>query len=164
MTTILNTIRFIQAAHGDQMYGDKPYWTHPVNVANIGTLHDLNFDEDCYIAALLHDIVEDTNYTLEDLLSMGYSESVVEAVSYVTKNPDITYQENIDNIIRGGSVTAMRVKYFDNYVNFLGDKSDWTQERREHSQRKYAKSLNKIGTALANVDPNWSNKVSTDGY
>lgn len=43
----------------------EPYITHPVAVATI--LSELGLDEDTIVAALLHDTVEDTEYTLEEL-------------------------------------------------------------------------------------------------
>ncbi|MBE6875878.1 MAG: HD domain-containing protein [Ruminococcus sp.] len=66
-------------AHKNQV--DKsglPYVFHPFHLAEQMTT------ETTIITALLHDVVEDTDYTLEDLQNMGFSESIIEAVSLLT--------------------------------------------------------------------------------
>ena len=53
-------------AHQGQMRASgEPYITHPIAVAAI--LVELGMDTDTLVAALLHDVVEDTDYTLEQL-------------------------------------------------------------------------------------------------
>ena len=48
--------------------------------------------------AILHDVVEDGTLSLKDLLDAGFSRTVVEAVGQLTKRPDMTYFEYIDDI------------------------------------------------------------------
>ena len=48
--------------------------------------------------AILHDVVEDGDLSLKDLLDAGISVPVVEAVGQLTKRPDMTYFEYIDDI------------------------------------------------------------------
>src|SRR3954468_22731485 len=69
--------------HADQMRrsGD-PYITHPLAVANI--LAELGMDTTTLVAALLHDTVEDTGYTLE-ALSEEFGDEVGHLVDGVTK-------------------------------------------------------------------------------
>src|SRR5689334_24500052 len=69
--------------HADQMRrsGD-PYITHPLAVANI--LAELGMDTTTLIAALLHDTVEDTGYTMEQLTA-DFGEEVAHLVDGVTK-------------------------------------------------------------------------------
>ena len=60
-------LAFSRIAHAEQVrkYSGIPYWTHPLAVADIvATVTD---DEDMYIAALLHDTIEDTVTTDEDI-------------------------------------------------------------------------------------------------
>lgn len=53
-------------AHETQVRSSgEPYFTHPVAVACI--LAELRMDVDTIIAALLHDVVEDTEYTVDDI-------------------------------------------------------------------------------------------------
>ena len=51
-----------------------PYIFHPWEVAN-----QLN-DEACVCVALLHDIIEDTNITYDDLRNEGFSEEIIEGI------------------------------------------------------------------------------------
>lgn len=57
---------FAKKAHeGQQRFSGEPYIIHPLNVAAI--LLDYHPDEDSIVTALLHDVAEDTQYTLEDI-------------------------------------------------------------------------------------------------
>ncbi|KRC35732.1 GTP pyrophosphokinase [Oerskovia sp. Root918] len=78
-----------EKAHRGQMRksGD-PYITHPVAVATI--LADLGFDGATLAAALLHDTVEDTEYSLERLTE-EYGEEIAMLVDGVTKLDKVTY-------------------------------------------------------------------------
>ena len=50
------------------------------------------------MAAVLHDVVEDTEITLQDLCDAGFSREVVETVEILTKRLDMTYFDYIDDI------------------------------------------------------------------
>ena len=80
---ILRAYRVAEAAHRTQKRstGD-PYITHPLAVA--GILASLNLDATTIAAALLHDVVEDTNITLDDLREQ-FGEEVASLVDAVTK-------------------------------------------------------------------------------
>jgi (p)ppGpp synthase/HD superfamily hydrolase len=149
VTTVVKTVQFIQSAHANQYWGDQEYWTHPVAVAETGSsIFEEAFDEDAVLAALLHDVVEDTQYTLEDLAEMGYSENVIEAVGLLTKDSSLDYAGNIQRIIQSGSRTAMMVKLADNTVNSTGDMSHMTEEKRVKLSTKYAASIAALTEAL----------------
>lgn len=88
---------FAESAHHGQHRNDgkTPYITHPRKVKNyfieiykayMNVIGSLNVE---FIAqvALLHDVVEDTDKTLDDLREAGFSEDVVRAVSAITKHP-----------------------------------------------------------------------------
>lgn len=80
-------------AHKDQM--DKsgmPYVFHPFHLAEQMT------DEETTIAALLHDVVEDTPYTFEDLAAMGFSDAVMDALRLLTHSDDTPYMEYVAQI------------------------------------------------------------------
>ena len=69
--------------HADQMrHSGDPYITHPLAVANI--LAELGMDTTTLVAALLHDTVEDTGYTLE-ALTAEFGDEVGHLVDGVTK-------------------------------------------------------------------------------
>ena len=146
---VSKTLKFATKAHSKQKYGDKPYISHPRSVASTGKkFFGAAFTTDAIKVALLHDIVEDTPYKLEQLAKMGYAPEVVQAVELLTKNKNLSYADNIKAIIASGNKLAMMVKYADNYQNFTGDKSDWDTDRAAHSQKKYLASLDMLGNVL----------------
>ncbi len=80
-------------AHKDQLdKGGMPYVFHPFHLAEQMT------DEDTTVLALLHDVVEDTPYTLDDLARMGFSPRVLEALALMTHNPAIPYMDYVAKI------------------------------------------------------------------
>lgn len=75
---------FASTYHKKQMrQSGEPYINHPVEVAFI-LAKDLHMDEDSICAALLHDTVEDTSATLEDIRNL-FGETVMDLVDGVTK-------------------------------------------------------------------------------
>lgn len=80
-------------AHKDQT--DKsgiPYVFHPIHLA------EQMKDEDTTVVALLHDVVEDTTYTLEDLAAMGFNDRVIAAIRLMTHDENIPYMEYVAKI------------------------------------------------------------------
>ena len=67
----------------------EPYLIHPLNVAYI--LAELGMDEATIVGGLLHDVVEDTEYTREDLVG-DFSEEIAVLVDGVTKLGNIKYE------------------------------------------------------------------------
>jgi (p)ppGpp synthase/HD superfamily hydrolase len=144
-----NTLAFIKKAHAGQKYGPQPYWTHPKKVADIGKeVFGSKFNNDAYVVALLHDVIEDTEYGETELLELGYTQEILDAVKLLTKDGSMNYNANIQRIISSGNKTAMMVKFADNYVNYTGDKSGWDAARREKSQIKYKKSMQDLAAKL----------------
>ena len=150
--TVRNTKKFIQRAHDTeqgQKYGSAPYSSHPKAVANIGKkFFGTQFTPEAVKVALLHDVLEDTPYTPQQLARKGFSKEVIQAVQLLTKNKNLSYADNIKNIIDSRNKLAMMVKYSDNYMNFNGDKSHWDSEKANHSNKKYLASLNMLGDVL----------------
>ena len=70
------------AHEGQTRSSGEPYITHPVAVASI--IADMRLDHEAVMAALLHDVIEDTPYT-EDQLKAEFGESVAEIVEGVSK-------------------------------------------------------------------------------
>ena len=112
---VRKTKKFIQRAHDKeqgQMYGNQPYSSHPKAVAAIGKkFFGSTFDSEAVKVALLHDVLEDTPYTPNQLSQKGFSDEVIKAVQLLTKNKAMSYADNIRNIINSGNKLAMMVKY-----------------------------------------------------
>ena len=86
---ILKAYEYAKSHHGDQLRkSGEPYIVHPVNVAYI--LATLELDDETICAALLHDIVEDTDATREDIVK-EFGESIAEMVDGVTKLGKLQY-------------------------------------------------------------------------
>ena len=146
---ISQTLQFIKQAHGDQLYGKLPYWTHPRAVAMTGKkIFGGKFNSDAVKTAFLHDVVEDTNTGLDELAKLDFTDEVIKAVGLLTKNKALTYKQNIENIIKSGNRLAQLVKYADNYENYTGDKSSWAPEKAASSNKRYFASLNMLGDHL----------------
>jgi (p)ppGpp synthase/HD superfamily hydrolase len=113
-----DTVRFIQQAHeGQTDRQGEEYWKHPVAVAStVASLFNGTNDEQ--LAALLHDTIEDTNVTIQDLQQMGYSPGTIDIVQWVTKDPARgTYIEWIQALAERGPTGAVKVKLADNMSN-----------------------------------------------
>jgi len=142
MVQIVSTVAFISEAHKGQKYGNMPYMFHPMEVAT--EVNSASTDE--YIAALLHDVVEDTEYT-EDNLRERYNDAVVDMVMLLTlKDPD--YRANIQRIIDSGNVGAMKVKLADNRVNRRGDKSMFKPAKAQKLNDRYDMSIEMLTAEL----------------
>ena len=68
----------------------EPYITHPVAVASI--LADMRMDHETLMAALLHDVIEDTEYSREDL-SERFGDTVAELVQGVSKLDKVKFKD-----------------------------------------------------------------------
>ena len=121
-------------AHREQT--DKsgiPYVFHPIHLAEQMT------DEDTTIVALLHDVVEDTEYTLEDLAAMGFSERVLAAIRLMTHDEDVPYMDYVA-IIRENPI-ARAVKLADLAHNSDLTRLDTVDDKAKARAEKYAQAI-----------------------
>lgn len=144
---VARAFEFAVQAHAGQKYADLPYFTHPLAVAEELVKRFPDADQDTIIIALLHDVVEDTDVTL-DMIREMFGDAVARGVELVTKDNSKDYQQNIDHIIVSAFRPAIMVKWADNRVTMTGDKSDMDEERRTRLNNKYAISFVKLSNAL----------------
>ena len=87
---------FAKAKHKDQKrIGGDDYITHPMAVCEL--VKSRGFDETYQIAALFHDLLEDTDATEEEILKFG-SPEILEAVKLLTKEKGYDMSEYIGDI------------------------------------------------------------------
>ena len=87
---LLRAYAYAEDAHANQKRASgEPYFIHPCAVASI--LMDLGLDEATIAAALLHDVIEDTSSTAEDI-KREFGEEVLALVSGVTKLEKIEFK------------------------------------------------------------------------
>lgn len=121
-------------AHRDQV--DKsgmPYVFHPFHLA------EQMKDEATTIVALLHDVIEDTDYTLEDLARLGFGEDVLEAIALMTHAPEVPYMEYVANIKT--NPIARAVKLADLRHNSDSTRLDVMTEYDLRREEKYKKAI-----------------------
>jgi (p)ppGpp synthase/HD superfamily hydrolase len=106
MADIEDAIRLaLDKHHGQVDKGGMPYIMHPLRV-----MCQLNSESE-QIAGVLHDVVEDTDVTLDDLRRMGFSEEIVTAVDHLSRREGESYDEFIQRI--KPNALAVRVKLAD---------------------------------------------------
>lgn len=121
-------------AHKDQT--DKsalPYVFHPIHLA------EQMEDEDTTIVALLHDVVEDTHYTLEDLKNMGFSRAVTDAIRLMTHEEGVPYMDYVAKIKE--NPLARAVKLADLKHNSDLTRLDTVDEKAIKRKEKYAQAI-----------------------
>ena len=95
-------------AHKDQLRkSGEPYLIHPMAVAEI--LADLGMDEETIVAGLLHDVVEDTDYTLQDLSEMGFPQTVIDALALMTHDKSVSYMDYVAKIKTNSIARAVKL-------------------------------------------------------
>ena len=121
---IMKAYNYAVEKHGDQKRNSgEPYIIHPLQVAY--TLAEMGLDEQTIAAALLHDVVEDTEATNEDLVN-EFGQEVAEMVAGVTKLSNIqfaTVEENqVENyrkmfLAMGKDIRVILIKLADRLHN-----------------------------------------------
>ncbi|WP_407530123.1 phosphohydrolase, partial [Methylobacterium oryzisoli] len=99
-------------------------------------------------AAWLHDVIEDTETTADDLRRAGYAEPVIEMIELLSKPPgQQTYEERIATIIESGNLGAILIKLSDNEDN--NDPDRVRPEGFEHLTARYIASMARLRRAAA---------------
>lgn len=100
-------VLMVNSHEGQYDRGGKPYALHPLEV-----MHLLNTnDEELQCIALLHDVVEDSGVTYNQLKELGFTDRIVNAVKLLTKVPGQSYEEYQEAVF--SSVDSMLVKQAD---------------------------------------------------
>jgi len=98
MSKINEAMTLARIAHAGMKYGDSDYFeTHVMDVARRVEADPETTDEKI-ATAYLHDVVEDTSVTLDDLTALGFPWRIVYAVEAITRTEDETYFEYIERV------------------------------------------------------------------
>lgn len=143
---------YAATAHaGQTRLSGEPYLSHPLAVADI--LADMGFDEPTIAAGLLHDTVEDTHSTIDEI-SENFGDEVADIVDGVTKismipfeNKEEAQAENIRKMILAMSydMRVLMVKLADRLHNMRT-----LDFQKAHKQRRIAQETMDIYAPLAN--------------
>lgn len=130
-------ISIANKAHAGQLDRDGyPVILHPLTVGLMG-----HTDEE-KIAGFLHDVVEDSNYTFEDLLEAGIPVGIVNALRLLTHEQGTDYYTYVQSIIDSCNPIALQVKYNDLQHNYARGKA------YPDLQQKHGKALKIIEAAI----------------
>jgi len=124
-------------AHNGQL--DKcgvPYIYHPIHLA------EQMKDEISVCAALLHDVVEDTDITFEYMAEQGISDAVIESLRFLTHNNSVPYMDYLQGIKSSGNQTAIAVKLADLYHNSDITRLDSIDDEMIARINKYRAAIN----------------------
>lgn len=151
---LIIAIELAITAHEGQMYGKLPYLAHLIEVDTLVVMTYANKkrsgsepyskepgDEmDCLRAvAYLHDIIEDTPMTFNELIAAGICERVAEAVLYITKTDGESYKDYIAGV--KSNELACKVKLCDTSANLMNSIKEGNTKRIN----KYSKQIQLLG-------------------
>ena len=128
----------LQAHQGQKDKGGKVYILHPLRLM-------MQFsDETLQIIAILHDVVEDSDITIEQLKEKGFTQEIIDALNTLTKQRNETYEHFIQRV--SVNPLAIKVKLAD-----LKDNLNITRISGDLSQKDLER-LNKYRLALSYLE------------
>ncbi|MFO7681051.1 MAG: GTP pyrophosphokinase [Chloroflexota bacterium] len=128
----------VQAHDGQYDKSGRAYILHPLQV-----MFQMSTDEDM-IVAVLHDVVEDSDWTLDKLRGQGFSERILEALEALTKREDEAYSDFIDRA--AANPIARRVKLADLHDNMRVTRLREITQKDLDRLVKYHDAWNRLST------------------
>ena len=122
----------VEAHKGQKRDGGAPYIIHPLAVMNE---MDTELEK---IVAVLHDVVEDTDVTLKDLVDYGFETCVVQAVGLLTHAKEVPYEEYLEKVRTCPVATKVKIADIQHNSSSL---SVYTDAEIKTRLKKYAKGL-----------------------
>jgi (p)ppGpp synthase/HD superfamily hydrolase len=144
MSTLEKAIEIAAKAHaGQKRFNGEPYILHSLRVmVNVKTLEEK-------IVAVLHDVVEDTNVTVSDLVDEGFSMDVYVAVSLLTHNKHNSYEEYINRIKWNDIARNVKIADMKDNIDILSIPDitikDFNRLKKYH---RYIKKLSVFGVQI----------------
>lgn len=141
MSTVDIALKIAVEAHEGQVdRDDEAYILHPLTVGLMGKTDE----ERC--AGFLHDVLEDTDYTVEMLEEAGIPDGVINALKLLTHDKDTLYYDYVQHIIDSHNPIALRVKYNDLQHNYERGKA------YPDLQEKHGKALKMVKAAIEEMN------------
>jgi (p)ppGpp synthase/HD superfamily hydrolase len=138
-------MRIALRAHRNQFDKNEfPYVHHPLHIA------EQMQSEDAVVVALLHDVLEDSKYTAEDLLKDGIPTRCVEAIQLLTRVDGSDYMDYI-NSLKDNRI-ALIVKRADLLHNMDPTRRIPFDNKYESRTQRYQKALELVETYIRNLD------------
>lgn len=124
-------------AHKEQLdKGGQPYILHPLAVMNrVESMEEK-------IVAVLHDVIEDSEVTLEELRGLGFSEEILTAIHLLTRSTEDSYEEFIEKTIMNRTARNVKIADIKENMNISRIKNP-TQEDYNRLE-KYRKALERL--------------------
>jgi len=110
-----------------------PYVFHPFHLA------EQMKDETTTVVALLHDVIEDTDYTFNDLIAMGFDGAIIDAIELMTHEEGVPYMDYVEKI--KSNPIAREVKLADLIHNSDLSRLDAPTEKDKMRVEKYRKAI-----------------------
>lgn len=129
----------------------SPYINHLLRVSSKLS------NQNTKIAGLLHDTVEDTDTTFEDLKELGFNDEIITLVSLVTNDNNCQtkklnqeyYHNKITSILESNNIEAIKLKYTDMSDNLNQDRLNKLDEKtKEYLINKYQKEIVRLENYL----------------
>lgn len=132
--TLERAISIAAEAHAGQTdKAGEPYILHPLRVMGRVSTNEER------IVAVLHDVIEDTDWTPDRLRAEGFSETVLEALELVTHRPGESYEDFVRRA--AAHPVARQVKRADILDNMDPNRIAEPTERDARRMEKYARAL-----------------------
>ena len=103
----------LKAYAGQTDKAGKTYILHPLRL-----MAQMETEEEMSVA-LLHDVIEDSDITAEDLLNSGIPPGVVNAVQSLTKTKGESYEEFIERVLKNKLATKIKKSDIEDNINIL---------------------------------------------
>ena len=114
---------------------NMPYVFHPFHLA------EQMDDEISTICALLHDVVEDSETTLDDLREMGFTNEVIEVITLLTHKEDVPYMDYVREIKKNPVATKVKIADLTHNSDLSRMDAREIDERAIKRNEKYAEAL-----------------------
>ncbi|MBU5351118.1 HD domain-containing protein [Paenibacillus silvae] len=126
----------LEAHKGQLDKGGSPYILHPLAVMNrVETIEEK-------IVAVLHDVIEDTEVTIEQLRELGFSEEIVKAIGLLTRSEEESYEQFIEKTTTNRIARNVKIADIQENMNLSRIKNPTEQDYNR--LEKYRKAMERL--------------------